>query len=383
MTIFIQAKQKLYRFRFVSPGVLMNRKIFYFSLLSIAVSSCGNLNNKQAMGDFEYAKKQEAKALEIPSGLDKPAEKSTYFISNKINHDGPIGGNVDVRAPSLVLPIAASSRAETNSSAAKIWFDQVLEETDLKTFIVDAIKAQLDNDGVTYTAVGDDKNVYESDWYHDETEEGIWLFKSVETSESIRFKFSLESKTHGRSVALKVDMLDYMKTDKTGGSKNIDPIDQQRVEMAMLNEVVSQVDFQYRLKQRENRLLRANQKFVSIGENEKSEPAYIVEISTDLLWSNLPIFFEDYGFTITDLNESDKIYFVDFVKPDSSFWDSIWGEEVPVIELANAKYQFKLQERDKKTTVTIMNENGDVLSKELLEKIFPVMEPGLSFKSVF
>ncbi|MFT6918861.1 MAG: outer membrane protein assembly factor BamC, partial [Cognaticolwellia sp.] len=33
----------------------MNRKIFYFSLLSVAVASCGTVNNKQAVGDFEYA----------------------------------------------------------------------------------------------------------------------------------------------------------------------------------------------------------------------------------------------------------------------------------------------------------------------------------------
>ena len=83
-----------------------------------------------------------------------------------------------------------------------------------------------------------------------------------------------------------------MKTDKNGGSKSIDIIDQQRAEMNMLNEVISQVDYKYRLKQQENRLLRANQKFVTLGENSKAEAAYVVEINEDLLWSNLPLFFE-------------------------------------------------------------------------------------------
>ena len=174
-----------------------------------------------------------------------------------------------------------------------------------------------------------------------------------------------------------------MKTDETGGSKLIDIIDQQRAEMNMLNEVISQVDYQYRLKQRENRLLRANQKFVSLGENSIGEAAYIVEISADLLWSNLPVFFEDHGFTIEDLNESDKVYFVDYKQPESSLWDSIWGDDLPVVDIPNGEYQFKVESVDEQSAVTIFNKQGTALPASTLETILNVMEPGLSFKNAF
>ena len=361
----------------------MNRKIFYFSLLSVAVASCGTLNNKQAVGDFEYANQKEAKVLAIPAGLDKPFQADTFAITDKINKDGPVGINVDVRAPSLVLPIAASTRVENNSALARVWFDQVLEDNDLQGFIVEALKAQLTTSNIELKQVDDDGLVYESDWFLTEVEEGNWPFKSIASSESLRYRYLIESKSHGRSVALQVELIDYMKTDKSGGSKKIDLIDQQRAEMNMLNEVISQVDYQYRLKQQENRLLRANQKFVSLGENSKAEAAYIVEISADLLWSNLPLFFEDHGFSIEDLNETDKVYFVDYVQPESSLWDSIWGDDLPVVDLPNGKYQFKLESLDEKSSVTIYNDQGTALPASTLENIFEVIEPGLSFKDAF
>jgi len=378
-----QAKLNLEKFRFVSSGVLMNRKIFYFSLLSVAVASCGTVNNKQAVGDFEYAQQKEAKALKIPAGLDKPKSDRTFYVTNNINHEGPIGANVDVRAPSLVLPIAASTRTESANSKSIVWFDQVLDDQDLKDFIVLAIKNNLAKEAVELTQADDVGLVFESTWYNDETEEGTWLFKSIASTESTRYRFTLESKPHGRSVALTVELIEYLKTDKVGGSKTIDIIDQQRAEMNMLNEVIGQVDYQYRLKQQENRLMRENEQFVTLGENASGEAAYVVGITEDLLWSNLPLFFEDYGFTIKDLNETNKIYYVNYVKPESSLWDSIWGDTVPVVDLPEGKYQFQLEKMAEKSLVTIYDEQGTALPEATLEKIFTVMEAGLSFKNVF
>ncbi|MFT5815481.1 MAG: outer membrane protein assembly factor BamC, partial [Psychroserpens sp.] len=303
----------------------------------------------------------------------------TYFVTDKINHKGPVGGDVDVRAPSLILPIAASTRTESTSTASKIWFDQVLDDNDLKGFVLQALKGQLATDNVELKQIDEAGLVYESYWYHREIEAGTWPFKSIAISESIRYRYTFENKSHGRSVALVVELLEYLKTDQAGVSKRIDIIDKQRAEMNMLNEVIAQVDFQYRLKQQEKRLLRANQTFVSLAVNDTGEAAYAVEIDVDLLWSNLPLFFEDHGFSITDLNESTKIYYVDYVKPESSFW----GDSLPVVELPNGKYQFQVEKMDAKSTVTLYDDEGTGLSKTTLEKIFNVMEAGLSFKDVF
>ena len=118
-------------------------RIAVFSLVALAVSACGSVDNKRAVGDFKYAETKEAEYLVIPEGLEAPKSHRDFKVSNDINYNGPVGANVDIRAPSLVLPIAASSRVINQSEESIIWFDQVLEDNDLQGFIVEALKAQL------------------------------------------------------------------------------------------------------------------------------------------------------------------------------------------------------------------------------------------------
>lgn len=371
----------------------MSRQLFCFSVICCALSACSSVAPNKAQGDFDYANKQEPKEFIVPDSLNQPNINQEYVISDKINNQGAVGEKMDIRSPSLVLPLAASSRTENNSSEAIIWFDKVLENTDLLTTIRSSLFSQLKSDSVGYDAIEtlQDNSLkghtetYESHWYHNEVETG-WLFTDIESSTSMRFRYEFFVKPHGRSLSLKVSLIDYMKTDSTGGSKNILAHDKERFEMSMLNEITSQVDYDYRLQHRDNRLMRANQQLVSIGQNNESENAFIVEMELDDLWDNMPIFFEKHGFTITDLNESNHIYYVDFVKPDTSIWDKIWGDELPTFDLNDEKYQIalsSLNDDDKQTSVTIYNEKGEPLSLETVEKIFPIMKTGLSFKDFF
>lgn len=389
----------------------MSRRVLYLSLLSLSLVACSSVNNKQALGDFDYANEKELASLITPKGLSKPKKHDDFVISNKINPDGPIGDKVDIRAPSLVLPIATSSRVVAESDVAIIWFDKVLEKEDLLTFIDKVVKDKLNEDNISYSTISEDieltlskviegsttlnktsisrdglrTSIIESDWYHNEIDTG-WIFTNIEKSTSLRFRYQLLAKPHGRSVSLRISLVDYLQTDDSGGSKVMDPIDKHRAEKSMLNSIVSHVDYKYRLQKRENRLMRASQKLVTIGQNPEAEDAYVVEMGIDNLWDNMPIFFEKHGFTISDLNESKRIYYVDFVKPDTSIWDSIWGENAPVIDVRDANYQFvlaPLDDKDEKTSVTIYKADGEPLTREAIERIFPVVEAGLSFRNVF
>ena len=389
----------------------MSCRAFYLSLLALSITACGSVNNKQAEGSFDYQHKLEANDLVIPANLDKPKQANDFFVTNKINHQGPIGEDMDIRAPSLVMPVAASSRVVEESGIAIIWFDKVLEDKDLLAFIENVVKEKLAEDQVTYNYIEEDTEVtlgkvtegatslketsikregiktaiIESDWYHNEVDVG-WIFTDIQFSKSVRFRFQLLAKSHGRSVSLRVSLVDFLQTDEKGGSKTMDPIDKQRSEKAMLNELIAAVDYNYRLQQRADRLTRANQKLVTIGKNIEEEKAYVVEMGLEDLWGNMPLFFEKHGFTITDLNEDKKIYYVEFVKPETSVWDSIWGDDVPVIDVSDAQYQFvlgTLDELNQKTSVTIYDAVGEPLTLETLERIFPVIEKGLSFRDVF
>jgi outer membrane protein assembly factor BamC len=380
-------------------------------LLALSLASCSSVNQKQANGSFDYQNKSEARQLVIPDNLIKPKQSRDFFVSNQFNYQGPIGEAMDIRGPSLVMPVAASSRVVDESGIAIIWFDKVLEDKELIGFIEKVIIDQLNEDGVSHEYIEEDLEVtlskviegatslketsiaregiktavIESGWYHNEVEEG-WIFSNIELSKSLRFRYQLLAKPHGRSVSLRVSLVDFLQTDDSGGNNILGPIDKQRAEKAMLNELIASVDYSYRVQQQENRLKRANQKLVALATNQQDESAYSVEMGLDDLWGNMPIFFEKHGFTITDLNEEKKIYYVDFVQPESNVWDSIWGDDVPTIDVSDAHYQFVLSsvdELNQKSIVTIYNAAGEPLPFETLERIFPVIEKGLSFRDVF
>jgi len=362
----------------------MNRRIFIFSLLSLSISACSNVDSaKRASGDFDYVKVKETAPLVIPPPLEEPDYKNDYKVAgaNQI-FAGPVGEKIDVRAPALVLPIATSTRVEPDSPAVKIWFDQVLEDKNLTEFILAALKEKVTSDGVKFTEIDAKKQIYQSGWYHKNEEKGMLFWSDTETKESMRFQYQLKAKPHGRSVALIVKLIDYK--NKLSDTP-IDPIDKQRVEVSMLNDIVGYVDYKYRQYKKENHLMRATQKIVAIGENQKGEPSYIIEMEKDNVWTNLPRFFEKYGFDIYDLNESKNIYYVNFEQPESSLWDSIWGDALPVIDFENKKYQFiltSLGDKSGKTALTIYDEAGNALDTETLTRVFDVIEPGLSFRNV-
>ncbi|WP_019027691.1 outer membrane protein assembly factor BamC [Colwellia piezophila] len=389
----------------------MSCRVFYLSLLAISLTACSSGNNKQAQGSFDYQDTPESNNLVIPANLDKPKQAKKFFVTNEINHEGPIGKDMDIRAPSLVMPVAASSRVVDESGIAIIWFDKVLEDKDLLAFIEKVVIDELVEDNVGYHYIEEDTEVtlgkviegatslketsikregiktaiIESEWYHSEVDVG-WIFEDIQSAKSLRFRYQLLAKSHGRSVSLRVSLVDFLQTDERGGSQTMGPIDKQRAEKAMLNQLIAAVDYNYRVQQRADRLTRANEKLVVIGKNVEEEDAYVVEMGLADLWGNMPLFFEKHGFTITDLNEDKKIYYVDFVKPESSVWDMIWGDDVPTLDVSDAHYQFVLSAADElnqKTTVTIYNAAGEPLPIESLERIFPVIEKGLSFRDVF
>ena len=359
----------------------MNRSIISLSLMLVAINGCTNVNKKSALGDFDYANNKEQADLIIPENLDKPKYKKDFLISSDINHNGPIGKAVDVRAPSLALPIAAATRVENKDGKTQIWFDKVIEEKDVQAIVYQAIVDYLESQNASLASIDQQNLRYQSDWLLNEKEQG-WIFTSNVKVAQKKFGYQLETKPHGRSVGLMVELLDYQTFTEEGEqskTEEIDLIDKERFEMAMLNEIIGQVDFQYRQQRKDNALLAAKQNLVSIGKSNAGKPAYIVEMSHDLVWSNMPILFSKYGFEVDDLNESTKVYYVTYNKPEQSIWDSIWGDEIVELPLEDGQYQFTVAPSGDNTSVTISDTQQN-LSKEALERMFDIMQLALSFK---
>ena len=68
------------KIQIVFSGDLMNRRVFYFSLLSLAITSCSSVSNKNASGNFDYADKRESAEIIMPEGLDSPKTSSEFYV---------------------------------------------------------------------------------------------------------------------------------------------------------------------------------------------------------------------------------------------------------------------------------------------------------------
>jgi len=357
----------------------MNHRLFFYSAIALALTACSGTNSyKHASGDYSYVNDKSVPTLKVPASLTQPKTDNKYAITNQINHQGPVGEKVDIRAPSLVLPVTSGARVELKDTGTTVWFDQVDESQPLEPLIVHAIAEVLKDQHSSIKEKDDTHLRYQSDWIEKTQEQGFWLWKYNQMLNKAKFEYQLSVKPHGRSVSVSVKMVAYQGLNS---KDKIDPIDKQRAQVDMLNAVIGQVGYQYRLLKKEKREHRATQKLVSMAKNAKNQPAYLVDMDLDSLWSNMPIFFEHNGFKITDLNESNKIYYVDYVKPSVGFWASLWGNEKPIIDLPNGKYVFDLAEQGDNTLVTISTADGKVLTQQTLTAIFPAIEPTLSFRT--
>lgn len=358
----------------------MDRRILCLSILSLSLAACSNVETrKQAKGDFDYVKNKPYQELKIPEGLTKPQEADLYKVPDAHNN-GPVGKKVDVRAPALVLPLASGSRIDEFDKTAAVWFDKIDDERDLREQIIKAISDYLETENVTFSNVDETNNIWESEWFNLEKESGYLFWKNVDVAESWRFRYSLLTKPHGRSVGLNVDLIDYMQTTDKSATKKIDPIEQQRVEMAMVNAITAQLDYQYRLNNKADRIARANMEIVTLEQTDDGETAFLIDYPIDELWRYLPGFFEQYNFKVVDLNEDKYIYDVEYNFVEPSLWDSIWGDDAEVVMFEDGVYHFDLKAIGKQTQLMIRNDQNEVLSKTLLEENFEVLEPALSFR---
>lgn len=359
----------------------MERRIFYFSLLTLSLAACSNVETrKQANGNFDYVNATPESEFTVPENLDKPEDKPDFVIPELQNSEGAIGQKVDVRAPALVLPLAAGSRVDEFDKSAAVWFDKVDDDRDLRETVIKAITDYLSTEEVGFVTADAANNTWESEWFHVEEESGYLFWKNIDLTESWRFKYTLVTKPHGRSVGLNVELVEYMHTSDEGSKTKIDQIEKQRVEMGMINAITAQLDYQYRLYSREDRLARASMEIVTLGQSEAGKPAYIIDYPVDELWTYLPGFFDSYNFKITDLNEDKFIYEVEYTRIDPSLWDQIWGDELPVVEFEDGTYEFRLTKLGEQTALEIYNDEGEVLSDQILIQNFEILEPALSFR---
>ena len=100
----------------------------------------------------------------------------------------------------------------------------------------------------------------------------------------------------------------------------------------------------------------------------------LTKLPIDTAWAQLEVLFESVSLEVTDLNRTEYRYFVKFTKPESGFWDAIWGENsAPVLPLAEKEYQVKLSKSDQGTLIQLSDSDGKALDAATMDAVYPVL----------
>ena len=304
--------------------------------------------------------------LKIPAGLKAPKKPGQYDLPAKVAA-GVTPEQMDLRAPMQVLAVATNARVEEEEKEARVWFERSEFTGDLMPYLQTNISGYFTKNTIE---VSQPKQLeWQTGWVSEYQETGWWLWKGQELTQQSKFSVQLEPRSHGRTIAVQVKLLEHKYTDET---QKLTPISQRREEVHFLNRIIDHIATVELAAIREAKA-KLPDVLLTRAVNDKQEPVMLTTQPIDVAWSQLELLLEKVGLEVTDLNQSDYVYYVKYVKAEQGFWDSIWGDEdLPELPLTAGEYQLSLSKTDKGTAIKIKDKDGKVLDQTTLDAVYEV-----------
>ncbi|MBB1369904.1 outer membrane protein assembly factor BamC [Pseudoalteromonas sp. SR45-4] len=315
----------------------------------VSLSGCSVFTN-DAHDERNYRAHE---AVKVPASLSQPAQDPTYKMDVGQYSNNPDATNY--RPPAQVLTVAKGSWVEETDKNARVYFDKNDGIDDLDEFIWESINAVLADNNTQATKADKLLGIIETDWYAIIKPEESWLWNSDESIDLERFKFTIEEKSHQRTASLSAELIDFK------GDEPLSDLFKQQLEVRALNQVISEFDYRYRQLEVD---MRKRQGIISLemGFDNKGNAALVTEQSYEAVFDRFSGFLERLSFTIVEINPDTGLITADYKKPESSVWDSIWGDEVTQLPIDEGQYQILVSKtKQGGTSLTWMDEQGDTL----------------------
>ncbi len=306
--------------------------------------------------------------LKVPENLSKPYQDATYSMQ-AARYEAP-DSSAYVRSPAQVLALAEGSWVEEGDTEARVHFDKNDGIEDLEAFIWQSLNDLLAQHNVSSTKLNDSQ--LQSDWYALTKQIDGWFWEEEKKVSRQKFMFTLEAEEHKRTVAVSAKLTDF-----EAAGKPLTNLMQQQLEVGALNAFIAQFDYNYR-----NLALELNKKrgivSLEMGFDDKGNAAFVTEQRTEDVFERFPTFLERVGFTIDEIEQDRGLIFATYNEPDSSVWDSIWGDDVGKIPLEVGQYQMIVSDLGESgTSITWLDGEGETLEpgtlNDLLMKIVTML----------
>lgn len=357
---------------FSTRGSFVRLGLLNISILAATlVSGCSIFPDADKRTTYLEASKSES--LVIPEGL-QPVQKASQYRIPDNSLQGNTGDQLDIRAPSQVLTIASGSRTEEEEIGAKIWFDQTPTIDNLEAFIWKALVSYAEEEGLGIVQQDRVNLTLETGWLENQVLEGFWWWEEHVSINRARVSFKVNMRPHGRSGYVTAEVVEYEALSDLERSRK-PLIQKQRLAIQALNEFIIQYDYLQRQLVATvvaNRSAYSEQTLI-VAENAKGEAAFTSEKRIDAVWSQTRSALEQLNFAVTDYNNSDRVYYVTYAKPESNFWGGMFGDDnAPPLPLDNGEYLVKVTGKGDVVAITFYHSDNTAFSQSLLEQISPI-----------
>ncbi|KZN62662.1 hypothetical protein N473_18740 [Pseudoalteromonas luteoviolacea CPMOR-1] len=301
-------------------------------------------------------------SVQVPADLEQPYQDKEFQMNVAVYEND--AEPQSFRPPQQVLTLAKGSWAEDKEDVARIYFDKNDGIEALDDFIWAAVEGVINNHQSSIENDDRRNGKLTTGWYSIIEAEDGWFWETVTEVSKQRFEFTLSQEDHQRTASLEVKLVDYQ-SDKVA----LDGMLRQQLEVRALNEVVAEFDYRYRLLEVE---LRKQQGVLSLdlGYDNAGNAALITLADRSTVMERLSNFLERVNFTIIRIDGESNEVLVRYKKPESSVWDSIWGEEASTLNLADGDYTISVGVTDdEQTSLTWSDAEGNVLDAKTMETL--------------
>ena len=337
------------------PGTLVA------TLLLTGCSMLGFEETEQVVDETRIAE------LQIPQGLSAQRKPGQFDLPAQVAA-GERGEELDLRPPVQILSVATNSSVEEEDKNVRVWFDRSEYTGELLPYLQTNIAGFMQINQIELTEKKDLE--FKTGWVSQYEETGFWFWKDQELSQQGQFVVTLEPKTHGRTIGVSVHLAEMKYQDP---EVKLTTVAQRREEAHFLNRIIDHIATVELAAIREAKAKLPDVQLTRVS-TESGDAVLLTKLPIDTAWAQLEVLFESVSLEVTDLNRTEYRYFVKFTKPESGFWDAIWGENsAPVLPLAEKEYQVKLSKSDQGTLIQLSDSDGKALDAATMDAVYPVL----------
>ncbi|NHB91352.1 outer membrane protein assembly factor BamC [Photorhabdus cinerea] len=323
----------------------------------LAACSSDQSYKREVNGNEAYLDTPPLKALNIPAGMILPLQNGEYDIPPTISK-GLVGKELDIRPPSQALTLLSGSRTENSAKSSKL----LLENTPENSNLWSQINHFLLKKGYKVSQRDDANQTLTTDWIE-------WQRADENVPYQTRHRISIALQSYQIELSVVNEGL------RQAGQQITDPIEIQRYNALMLNQLIEGVN-QQRERISDNTTARNFGPLdVQSGGDTSGLPQIIVRAPYNIVWDRLPAALEKVGMKVGSGSRSTGSVTVNYKGLSTSDWKSMGVNEPSISE---GDYKLQVGDLNNRSSLQFISDKGKPLTQVQNDELVAVLTAAFS-----